>query len=323
MFFSGLRGRLRAVVKSFLPHLPPALAKRLKAHARDQKLAQHRERKRNDAPVRLAEVDDCLNELSLRGDVLVHASLSSFGKLECTGPQFASWLLQRLDPRQRTVLAPALPFLGSMRDYLEQLDTFDIRTARNAMGGLSREWMKQAEVRRSLHPTHSVIALGAAAAAYCDAHHRAAAPFAPGSPYHELVQRDGQILMLGVGLNSVTNFHVYEDLLGDCLPLQPYLAQRFEVACIDATGQALRVSTPCHDPALSARRDGERARLALQRAGAISSVSLRDSEISVLSARVHTRVLLAMLLDGYSIYGKVRLDERQRAAVERELAKLT
>ena len=116
------------------------------------------------------------------------------------------------------LLAPALPFNTSMNDHLEQCAAFDVRTAKNAMGAIANVVMQQPGCLRSVHPSHSTLAHGARAAYYVDAHGRDATPFGPHSPFCKLTQDRGQILLFGVGLNSVTCFHVYEDLLGAALP---------------------------------------------------------------------------------------------------------
>jgi aminoglycoside 3-N-acetyltransferase len=190
------------------------------------------------------------------------------------------------------------------------------------MGAIANILMQQPGSLRSVHPSHSTVALGAKAAYYVEGHERDATPFGPLSPFCKLTRNRGQILMFGVGLNSVTCFHVYEDLLGTALPVEVYQAKRYEVPCTDSAGRQLTVRTTCHCPFLTARRECERARPHLERAGHIRSVPIGESEISLLDARGLTTTLLEMLLAGESVYGPVSLTSAQAAAARNCLAEL-
>jgi aminoglycoside 3-N-acetyltransferase len=209
-----------------------------------------------------------------------------------------------------------------MREYLSESASFDVRTAPNAMGAISKIVMAKDGSRRSVHPTHSVVALGADAAAYTATHHLDSTPFGPNSPYWRITEKRGHILMIGVGLNSVTCFHVYEDMLGEDLPFEVYLPDSFQVPCTDSGGQSLSVSTRCHNQKLSVLRECERARPWLQAAGAIRTHKLGESELSVVDAYLFTRTLLERLNGGESIYGKVSLTPRQRETVKAALHRL-
>ena len=74
---------------------------------------------------------------------------------------------------------------------------------------------------RSCHPTHSWVAIGQAAPDLMRDHHRSPTPCGPGNPFEQLIRRDGCIVALGVGVNSITLFHYLEDTLE-----VPYLGVR-------------------------------------------------------------------------------------------------
>jgi aminoglycoside 3-N-acetyltransferase len=254
--------------------------------------------------------------------LIVHGSISNIGKLDKPVPVLVDKWLGMLDLSQQTVLVPALPYNTTMREYLDKAPQFDVNKARNAMGAISTIVMAKPDALRSVHPTHSVVALGAAAKAYTSSHQNDTTPFGQSSPYWQLTANRGQILMIGVGLNSVTCFHVYEDLLGDDLPFEVYLPEGFAVPCIDADGESLLVTTRCHNPKQSAVRDCERARPWLQTAGALQSFKLGESELTVIDAYIFTKTLLERLRKGDSIYGRVKLNAQQLRAVDSALAKL-
>jgi aminoglycoside 3-N-acetyltransferase len=309
-------------VKLALPLLPARLRRTVNDLAATRRLAQGKRRKER-TQFSLADVARALDRLPFRADLIVHSSMSNIGKLaDGTALDLAHEILSRIDLARYTLLAPALPFNSAMKDYLDQCAAFDVRTAKNAMGAIANIVMQQPGCLRSVHPSHSTLALGAQAAYYVEGHERDATPFGPHSPFCKLTQSRGHILMFGVGLNSVTCFHVHEDLLGAHLPFDVYQAQRYQIACADRDGRALRVRTACHSPFLAARRDCERARPYLERAGHIRTVPVGESEISLLDARGLTATLLEMLLAGDSIYGPVSLTAAQVAAVKQCLAEL-
>ncbi len=309
-------------VKLVLPLLPARLRRTVNDLAATRRLAQGKRRKERTR-FSLVDVARALDRLPLRADLIVHSSISNIGKLaDGTAPDLAREILSRINLARYTLLAPALPFNTSMKDYLDQCAAFDVRTAKNAMGAIANIVMREPGCLRSVHPSHSTLALGAKAAHYVEGHERDATPFGPHSPFRKLTKNRGQILMFGVGLNSVTCFHVYEDLLGTALPFEVYQAKRYEVPCTDRDGAALLVRTTCHSPFLTARREGERTRPYLERAGHIRTVPIGESEISLLDARGLTTTLLEMLLAGDSIYGPVSLTAAQAAAVRQCLAEL-
>jgi len=316
------QAELRRFAKRLLPLLPRSLQARLRQAAERRRLREHAARKQR-TQVAADEILAGLAALGIDRDLMVHASISSIGRLDRPVGQLVRQWLAGLDLGRQTVLCPALPYNTTMHEYLEGLQSFDLRTARNAMGAVSQIVMAEAGALRSLHPSHSVVALGPRARHYVADHHRDGTPFGPGSPYWKLTENRGQIVLLGVGLNAVTCFHVAEDLLGEDMPRSVYLPRRYRVPCVDADGTAWMVQTACHDPALSAVRDCERARRHLEDAGAIRSRPIGEAALAVIDARLFTLTLLRMLEQGLSIYGRVSLSRAQRQAVAAARERLT
>lgn len=312
---------LKRLVKAVMPYLPSFVRRRIHDFREQSGLAKARARKRRTV-VSLDAVKDCLTQFQFEGDTLVHSSASNIGRFACPVPRLVDCLLEAIDIRRNTVLVPALPFASSMKEYLDLHPAFDVRSAPNAMGAISNIVMRRDGALRSVHPTHSVAALGPRAQTYVGGHHRGRTPFGEDSPYMRLQQEHGKVLMFGVGLNSVTNFHVYEDMLGKLLPVKVYVDGEYSVECLDADGGRLNVITACHSPAMSARRNCERARKHLLAARRIHTLRLGEAEVSLLDARGLTLTLLEMLLEGESIYGSVTLSGEQRSAVERRLSEL-
>lgn len=76
--------------------------------------------------------------------------------------------------------------------------------------------------RRSLHPTHSVLAIGPEATTWAAGHETGASPCDQASPFQRLVDARGAIVLLGgVTHDSNTTLHWLEELLGVPYHLQP------------------------------------------------------------------------------------------------------
>ncbi|GAB4270285.1 MAG: hypothetical protein Kow0029_06890 [Candidatus Rifleibacteriota bacterium] len=304
------------IIKNFLPE---SVKKWVEKRALDYKLKKHRERKER-FKVSFAEIENVLANFSFDFDFIIHSSISNIGSVENSG-QLAKLILSKVDLERFTVLAPALPFLGSVKEYLENLELFDLANARNAMGKIPNQIMKLEGCKRSFHPSHSCIALGKRAAYYTIGHENDETPFGKESPFYKLTLSNGKILMFGVGLNSVTNFHVYEDLMGDLLPFKVYDDKVYSIPSKNEEIEK-QILTRAHNPSLSAIRDCERARKKLIEKGYIRTFGVGASEISLLDAKGLTIVLLEMLLEGLSIYGKACLNELQVAKVKDILEEL-
>src|SRR4029078_7739547 len=88
--------------------------------------------------------------------------------------------------------------------------TFDLMTTPSCVGAISEVFRRLPGIVRSLHPTHSVAAIGPRARALIDGHERALTPCGEGTPYARLIEAGGQILFLGATLDQNTAYHTLE-----------------------------------------------------------------------------------------------------------------
>ena len=137
------------------------------------------------------------------GDLLmVH---SSFRSLAIDDPEVVvQALLQVLGP-EGTLLMPALSYLQQPHHI------HDTRTTPSCVGYLTEYFRTRPGTLRSLHPTHSVCALGPAAEELLEYHILDKTPCGPNSPFSLLLHRHGKILMLGCGLIPNTSMHAIEE----------------------------------------------------------------------------------------------------------------
>jgi len=159
------------------------------------------------AGVRLTRADIAagLRELGLRaGDrVLVHSSLTAIGDV---------------DGGADAVIDALLDAVGG--DGLVAVPTFackppfDRRKSATPLGAVADRLWRRPEAARSLHPTHSVAAIGPGAEEFVRDHEKAPTAYGEGTPYHTLVITGGKILLLGVDQDRNTTLHTAEALAG-------------------------------------------------------------------------------------------------------------
>lgn len=312
---------MKQIIKQIKNYLPKYFKKKIDEKVQNKKLKQHRDRKQR-INISLDEINIILEKLNLNQDLIIHSSTSNIGKIEGGAKQLTDLILSKIDLSSYTLLAPALPFLGSQKEYLDGLESFELQEAKNAMGNISNMIMKEVGCKRSFHPTHSVIALGKDAEYYTKDHEKCKTPFCSESPYAKITQNNGKILMFGVDLNSITNFHVYEDKLGEYLPFDVYSNKVYKIDSKNGN-ENISIEIKAHNPSQSAKRDCERARKYLVKNGYIETYKLGDSEVSLLDAKGLTLTLLEMLLEGESIYGKVKLTDNQAGRIKNILKTLS
>lgn len=134
--------------------------------------------------------------------VIVHSSLSSFGRVEGGAPTVVQALLDVLGP-EGTLVVP------TFSQYLQAGETvWDRENTPSRMGIISETVRTWPGAIRSSHAAHPLAAMGPAANLICRTPHRTG--FGPDSPFKTLVDMDGRVLLMGVTYNSCTLFHLLE-----------------------------------------------------------------------------------------------------------------
>ncbi len=174
-------------------------------------------------PTLITKDDICtgLRRLGLRPglQVLVHSALSSLGYVEGGAEAVIEALLESVSP-SGTVLAPTLT--GSEALSPANPPVFDPQNTPCWTGRIPETLCRRPDAVRSLHPTHSVAAVGTEAVALTAEHVDSLTPCDECSPYAKLAQSArGYILLIGVGHESNTTFHHVEELAGVSYHMQP------------------------------------------------------------------------------------------------------
>lgn len=160
--------------------------------------------------VTAADLDRGLDSLGLDGtqNVIVHASLRSFGQLEGG----ARTVVDELERRTSTLVAPAFTYatlLSRPSSPVRASFNRDSRVSRD-IGRVPQEMVERAAARRSFHPALSFVAPGQEA-------ERVTAAQTLDSPYQPigaLYDLDGYALLMGVDFGSNTTVHYGEHLAG-------------------------------------------------------------------------------------------------------------
>lgn len=167
------------------------------------------------------------------GDILfIHSSLKSLGFVEGGPKAVIQGLLDAVGPEGTLILPtyymPGGSILGTcqMEDYV-----FDPRVHGTNMGALPEAFLGFDGVQRSIHPTHSVSAIGKHAKHLTEAHHLAPSVFGEGSPWQRFHALNGKVLGIGISMGPVTFYHLIEDTMGDRFPIKVWMDETFRLPC--------------------------------------------------------------------------------------------
>lgn len=203
------------------------------------------------------------------GTLLVHASFKALEPVPGGVETIIEGLLAALGPGG-TLLMPAL----SYENVLPEKPVFDIKSTPSCVGIIPETFRLRTGTKRSMHPTHSVCAVGPFSYTLLSPHILDSTPCGPNSPFTRLPDVNGQILMLGCGLLPNTSMHSIEEIAQVPYLFNPPLVYTL----IDPQGEKMKKSYSPH-----------RFKNVIQRYDRIETVlGYPDLRIgSVLKAKVH------------------------------------
>ncbi len=268
--------------------------------------------KRGKQPTTFAELKAAFQSLPLPNCavVFVHSSMSRLGYIEGGASTVVNALREVIvGKREGTLAVPTFTMAGGMADTLRAGILFDVQHTPSGTGWITEIVRRQQDARRSLHPTHSVAAVGPRAAWLVDAHHRESGAFGPSSPFGRLVECGGYILGLGIDLGPVTSYHVVEDL--STFPIAVYTPNSpIPATCIDQRGERVELKVMAHDPSASITRidrpNGEAIRAylttVLETAAGLTWHQIGGGRMWLISARRLCECLDRLKDQGITIY---------------------
>jgi aminoglycoside 3-N-acetyltransferase len=187
-----------------------------------------------------------IDKLNLKtGDtVMVHSSLD---KLNLDFPALnVLTILLSIVGDKGTLVFPTFPKKTSF-EFLKTGEVFNIKRTASYTGILSEFARRSKFAIRSMHPTKSVVAIGAKAEFLTNEHFKSPYPYDKCSPYYKLIEAEAKIIGLGVKTTYLSAVHVVDDVMRDTFPINPYLSELFNAKCIDYNGNELIIPTYAHD----------------------------------------------------------------------------
>jgi aminoglycoside 3-N-acetyltransferase len=243
--------------------------------------------------------------------VLVHSSLKSLGYVE-SGPQTVVRALYESVSPGGTIVLPAyyMP-AGTMYETckLEEY-VFDPRVHGTNLGRIPEELLKLPGVERSLHPTHSVAALGRHAHYLTESHHRATSTFGKDSPWDRLLEIGGKVMGLGIPMAPGGLYHPLEDHMLDSFPLPVRMKEIHLLRCRHRSGEIIQVPVVPLDPQFLTRRIDHKSRGDLRdyfwreftRVGLLRSGKVGEARTWMIPARDFFNHLIYLAQQGITIY---------------------
>jgi aminoglycoside 3-N-acetyltransferase len=170
------------------------------------------------------------------GVLFVHCSFRRFHEHGFDADRFIDALVT--ERRGGTLVMPAM----SWRIVTPANPVFDELATPSHVGLLAERFRTRFASHRSLHPTHSVSALGPLAAHLTSGHHLEGTPVGLESPYGRATREDAYVLMLGIGLERSTAIHHPEERVAPDIYLQPpEAAEPYELRARDGAVHRMRL----------------------------------------------------------------------------------
>lgn len=286
------------------PIIPAFLKNRVTKMRKEKKFKKLKSMK----PLTKEEIINDLKKLGLeKGNiVLVHSSLTSIGYVEGGADTVVDALLETVG-QKGTVLMPAYPMKGTMLEYAKTGPLFDPKNDPSQMGKITEVFRLRKEALRSLHPTHSVAAIGPHAEYLLKDHDKSQTPCGKTSPFYKLIELNGYILHLGSRFGQTTSVHVIEDLVDD-FPRKVYFNKLMPMRYLDDKMVEHTVLIKVHDPVTSKTRinrniekEKEIYNYCLE-CGVVTTSKVGNATSHLINANGLEEVLEMLLTKGITIY---------------------
>ena len=231
-------------------------------------------------------LQDTIRGLGLQqGDVvMVHVSMRRFKGFRGTPYDVIDVLLDTIG-LQGTLLMPSMPFQSSAVDFVKSGIVLDVRSTESKMGIVTELFRRCPETQRSLHPTHPILAQGAKAERMLADHLKVHTPCGHHSPFDNLLQEDGQILLLGSGINTNTFYHYLEEVFEERQPSSPLTGDTYQISVIDHDGRTHTIFNRLYDPIMSRMRNQIILEEHMKAVGMWRESQLGDLQIILLRAK--------------------------------------
>ena len=149
-----------------------------------------------------------LTEMNIdpKATLMVHISYKAIGEVEGRGDTVLDALAEYMKPG--LLVLPSHTWSNVKVNHNPIMDVIHTPTC---VGVLTELFRKRDGVHRSLHPTHSLAALGTGAESFVSGEECINTPCGKGGAYYKLWERNAQILLIGVNFGRNTFIHGIEE----------------------------------------------------------------------------------------------------------------
>ena len=289
--------------KFLLNILPKCFIIFYKNNKKHQRLKQREFLISQNKSVTKQHISDKLKSIGItKGDVvMLHSSLSKIGFVQNGANTVINAFMEVIE-NDGTLVMPAFPAVGFNYDYLKTNPVFNVKETPSKMGIITEVFRKKENVFRSLHPTDSVCAIGKQAEYLVKDHFNQLTPYNKYSPFYKLCQLQGKIILIGVDLNSLTNFHTPEDAIAN-FEFPVYHKTQFNIDVIDENGIKKTMHTKVHNPEWSKKRKCNDFIVPFENAGFLKNFTLGNAQCMVINAyEMHNWLVENYNTKGISLY---------------------
>jgi len=143
--------------------------------------------------------------INQKGTLMVHMSYKSIGDVDGRGDTVIDALIEYM--KDGLLVLPA----HTWSNVGEKNPVMDVLYTPSCVGAMTELFRKKKAVIRSLHPTHSLAAIGADSKLFLSGEEQIKTPCGKDGAYYKLWERDAQILLIGVNFSSNTFIHGVEE----------------------------------------------------------------------------------------------------------------
>lgn len=211
------------------------------------------------------------------GALVVHSAIATLSRAGFRAEAMIEAFLDHV--RDGTLLMPTMTW----RTVTVEKPDWDELATPSHTGVLTEIFRTRYAQARSIHPTHSVAAHGCDAATLLSQHHLDETPVSAKSPYGLLCDRETTVLMIGVGLETVTAIHLPEELIAPDVYVRPQVET---YRCRDRQGTVHQVRTRRH---WRLDRDFPKFGPPLQQSGELEAGTIEGCPYQIVSMRALLR----------------------------------
>jgi aminoglycoside 3-N-acetyltransferase len=235
-------------------------------------------------------------EIDPKGTLLVHSSMKSIGDVAGGADSVLDALSEYM--KDGLLVLPTHSWARIGEDY----PVFDVRSEPACVGILPNLFMKRKGVLRSLHPTHSVAALGNDAKDFIEGEETDVTPCPRKGCWGKLYDRDASILFIGCTLKSNTFLHGVEEW--NHIPNRISESTQ-KLTIIDSSGKSYHVDMHRHFcPYTEPSEHYDKAEYIFREKGAIKYGKFGDARCILGSSVMMADICTELLFDDPDYFGK-------------------